>query len=129
MRVFTKKEKTYLKYAAIIFLASLCVSLLIILYVIMLGSHGTEGIGTVDAEEVRQVYETYPTQATTVKLGYYMREYEGGLAVFREGASSPYQILDYPLYLLSDEDKLAAETGIYAADEQILRQLIEDLCS
>lgn len=126
-KMLTNKEKTYLKYAAVIFLASLCVSMVIIFYVIMLGSRGGEG--TIEAEEIRQVYETYPTQATTVKLGYYMREYEGGLAVFREGASSPYQILDYPVYLLSDEDKLAAETGIYAADEQVLRQLIEDICS
>ena len=62
----------------------------------------------------------------TEEPGFVLREENGHLALFREGAESPYRILDTEVWLLPEEDRLALADGIHLADETQLRELLED---
>ncbi|MBR3629449.1 MAG: hypothetical protein IKN55_03140 [Oscillospiraceae bacterium] len=62
----------------------------------------------------------------TEEPGYVLREADGHLALYREGADSPYRVLDTEVWLLPEEDRQALAAGIHAADEAELRQLLED---
>ena len=62
----------------------------------------------------------------TVEPGFVLREENGRLALFREGADTPYQLLDTEVWLLPEEDRLALAEGIHVADEAALRKLLED---
>ena len=55
-----------------------------------------------------------------------LKAYEGHLALWREGASSPYRILETELWLLSDTDRISVENGITVATEAELHRLLED---
>lgn len=59
--------------------------------------------------------------------GFLLKAWEGHLALWREGAAHPYRILDAELWLLSDADRLAVETGIRTDTEEELKALLEDL--
>ncbi len=60
---------------------------------------------------------------------YVVKEYNGSLAVFRGGSSSPYKILDCDFSLLSDYDKEYLIEGISVYAEAELNSLIEDFTS
>lgn len=62
----------------------------------------------------------------TEEPGFVLREADGHLALFREGAEMPYKMLDTEVWLLPEEDRLALAEGIHVADEAALRQLLED---
>lgn len=59
-------------------------------------------------------------------FGFILREYEGHLALFREGSEKPYKILETEVWLLPDEDRLAVQEGILVKTEAELRELLED---
>ncbi|MCR4645566.1 MAG: hypothetical protein K5695_09195 [Oscillospiraceae bacterium] len=63
----------------------------------------------------------------TEEPGFVLRESEGHLALFREGAERPYQILDTEVWLLPEADRQALAEGIVVKDEAALRQLLEDM--
>ena len=56
-----------------------------------------------------------------------LRAYKGHLALWREGAAAPYRVLSSELWLLSEEDRAAVETGIIVDTQQALDRLLEDL--
>ena len=62
-------------------------------------------------------------------IGYVIREYESGLAVFRGDSESPYKIISVNLNLLSDYDREMLRNGIEADSESEINRLIEDLTS
>ncbi len=59
-------------------------------------------------------------------VGYVLREYEGHVALYREHAAVPYQVLDTEVWLLSEKDRTALAEGITAENEAELRTLLED---
>lgn len=56
-----------------------------------------------------------------------LQAYDGHLALWREGAEKPYCILKAELWLLSDADRAAVESGIRTETEGELHRLLEDL--
>lgn len=62
-------------------------------------------------------------------IGYVIREYENGLAVFRGESENPYRIISVNLNLLSDYDREMLRNGIEADSESEINRLIEDLTS
>ena len=63
----------------------------------------------------------------TEEPGFVLGESEGHLALFREGADRPYQILGTEVWLLPEADRQAVAAGIHVADETALRRLLEDM--
>ncbi|GHU57333.1 hypothetical protein FACS1894132_14910 [Clostridia bacterium] len=115
----------------VVLLTALTISAVIIIFTFIFAKND-KAVGNdqvADAVVISEVYETNLTTVVTKPIGYVMREYEGVVAVFREGSDLPYQVLDYPMYLLSDDDKIAIEKGIYVETEAEIRRLIEDICS
>ena len=56
-----------------------------------------------------------------------LKAYDGRLALWREGAERPYRILNAELWLLSETDRQAVESGIRTETEADLLRLLEDL--
>ena len=67
--------------------------------------------------------------AVLESMGYVIREYENGLAVFRGDSESPYRIININLNLLSDYDRQTLINGIEADSESEINRIIEDLTS
>ena len=65
------------------------------------------------------------------KNGYYIRGYEGELAVFREKNSEQPMMIFGGIYLhqLPEYDRRQLEEGIYVKDYQTLTMLLEDYIS
>lgn len=61
--------------------------------------------------------------------GYLMRIADGKVGLYRIGSSTPYELLDEPLNLLSEYDREQLEQGITASSEGELRRLLEDFFS
>lgn len=60
---------------------------------------------------------------------YWLREYEGRLAVFRDGTDTPVQIIDLDVRTLPPYDQGLLQSGIAADSEQELSRLLEDYTS
>lgn len=58
--------------------------------------------------------------------GYIVKKYNGQVAIFKEGESDPFEILDINISSLPESDQKALETGISIKDSDKLRKLIED---
>lgn len=58
--------------------------------------------------------------------GYIVKKYNGQVAIFKEGESDPFEILDINISSLPESDQKALETGISIKDSEKLRKLIED---
>ncbi len=69
------------------------------------------------------------TQTTPVEIGYYLKAYEGEIAVFRGTSVTPYKKLGISMALMSDQDKILLTDGIFVRTEQELKALIEDYTS
>jgi hypothetical protein len=127
--LMTEKE-TQIRLAILIFLTAVSVSLVIIIFTLLFsnGEKTSAQEPVTDAAAVSEIYQTYTVATTTTPPGYIMKTHEGVVALFREGSDTPYELLDYPVYLLSDEDKSALESGIIVETEQEIRRLVEDIC-
>lgn len=68
------------------------------------------------------------TQSAPVS-SYLVKEYNGKIAVFREGESTPFRITDVSVNTLPYADQVDLKDGIHASDDVKLVQLLEDLCS
>lgn len=64
-----------------------------------------------------------PPEAT-----YYLRDYHGRVAVYAAGgdAAQPLEIYDIYTRLLPEQDLLALQSGVPAADDAALQRLLED---
>ncbi|MDR0919240.1 MAG: hypothetical protein LBM93_08335 [Oscillospiraceae bacterium] len=123
-----EKKENQIRGILTVFLVAIMVSAVIIIFTLVLGNENVQETETVaDAAVISQVYQTEAT-VITKPIGYVMKDYDGVVAIFRENSELPYQILDYPMYLLSDEDKMAVEEGITVETEQEMKRLIEDMC-
>lgn len=60
---------------------------------------------------------------------YYLREYNGKVAVFSEDGKTPDTVYDVYLRNLPDEDRKLLENGLRANNEDELQKLIEDYTS
>ena len=67
--------------------------------------------------------------ASEIQNGYILGEYEGCLALYRSGSSTPYCKLDYSTSMLTDFDKELVSKGIYADTREEINKLIEDFIS
>ena len=61
--------------------------------------------------------------------GYYLRDYDGRLAVFRAGSDTPYALFDCYTHQLPSYDQSALKAGVYAESYEQLVALIEDYIS
>lgn len=118
-----KGEKMTRKHIVYMILAAAFISAVVILTA-----------GTISVKEQRRYYAqelaaTEPSEETVPVIGYYLKAYNGELAVFRGESETPYRRLDANLSLMSDHDREELEIGIYAEDEAILKRLIEDYTS
>lgn len=64
-----------------------------------------------------------------ITTGYLLREHEGRIAVFREGAKTPELIFDVYTRMLPEPDRAALKAGIAVQDYEELTRLIEDYIS
>lgn len=68
-----------------------------------------------------------PSQPSPIMAGYTVKEYDGKIAVFKNGESAPLEIIDgifvrdLPTY-----DRELLSEGIYAENEAALQKLLED---
>jgi hypothetical protein len=123
--------KTYLRYILLLFLGATAISAVILVFAMTVGAKSVNGSNPVaNAEELPPTENSQPVITTAIpeQLGYIMREYEGEVAIFREGSNSPYQILDYPVYLLGEEEQEEVKVGIRVDTFEEIRKLVEDFC-
>lgn len=68
-------------------------------------------------------------QTKPIEIGYYLKAYEGEIAVFRGSSVTPYKKLGVSMALMSDQDKILLTDGIFVQTEKELKKLIEDYTS
>lgn len=68
--------------------------------------------------------ETKPTE-----IGYYLKAYQGEIAVFRGESQTPFRKLGVSMSFMSDQDKILLTDGIFVQTEKELNSLIEDYTS
>lgn len=76
-----------------------------------------------------QMAENSVTETQPVSVGYYLKEYNGELAVFRGDSITPFRMLGVSINVMTDYDKKLLSDGIFAEDENKLATLIEDYTS
>ena len=65
----------------------------------------------------------------TVEKGYRIGEYQGNVAVYEEGSSTPLTVYDVPVSVLPEADVAALEKGIPVQTARELALAIEDYIS
>ena len=76
-----------------------------------------------------QMAESAITETQPVAIGYYLKEYNGELVVFRGNSDTPFKMLGVSINVMTDYDKKLLSDGIFAEDEIKLATLIEDYTS
>ena len=66
---------------------------------------------------------------TSTKIEYILKDYNGHLAVFYAGKTTPYEEFDILTNSFSDYDKNLLQKGIYAYSQSDIQRLIEDYTS
>ncbi|MBP5207562.1 MAG: hypothetical protein J6330_03795 [Clostridia bacterium] len=61
--------------------------------------------------------------------GYVLREYNGGIGIYRSGVNEPITVIEVDLRTLPESDRAALVRGVYAANEEELSRRIEDYSS
>ena len=69
-----------------------------------------------------------PTDTTNETI-YYLKDYNGRLAVFSEGSESPFKITEVEIKTLQEYDKKTIRKGVKAHGQKELTRLLEDFCS
>ena len=95
------------------FLTALVISLVIV-----------GGSMTLSVRHQKSAVQGVTTSQPPTDPGYLMR-----IGLYRIGSSTPYELLDEPLNLLSEYDREQLEQGITASSEGELRRLLEDFFS
>lgn len=75
------------------------------------------------------VLSSAPSEPSSIPSGYWLRELNGRLAVFRSGEAEPVKVLDFHVAALPEADRAALKKGIFVPDDRSLAQLIEDYIS
>lgn len=79
--------------------------------------------------ESRATALTEPPQAVEISESYVVRDYNGCVAVFREGRPNPSRITSTRTDTLPKSDVKKLREGIKAEDRQTLERILEDYCS
>ncbi len=79
--------------------------------------------------KAEQQFSMTTTVTTPLEIGYYLKEYNGTLAIFRGESDTPFKKLDVNINLLSDYDKVLLHDGIFVQTIKELNALIEDYTS
>ena len=110
------------KSSVILLLTSMAVSAIIIISSVSY---------SVDKQKATAEKKARQTTAVTTQLeiGYYLKEYQGEIAIFRGENETPFKKLGVTVDFLSDYDKILLHDGIFAADKTELQKLIEDYTS
>lgn len=66
---------------------------------------------------------------TTSEAVYYLKDYNGRLAVFSEGSESPFKITEVEIKTLPEYDQKTLRQGVKAHGQKELTRLLEDFCS
>lgn len=69
-----------------------------------------------------------PTDTTNETI-YYLKDYNGRLAVFSEGSESPFKITEVEIKTLPEYDQKTLRQGVKAHGQKELTRLLEDFCS
>lgn len=69
------------------------------------------------------------TETKPIEIGYYLKAYEGEIAVFRGASETPFKKLGVSMAFMSDQDKILLTDGIFVQSERELKALIEDYTS
>ncbi|MBO4934726.1 MAG: hypothetical protein J5441_06130 [Clostridia bacterium] len=72
---------------------------------------------------------TPPASTVSEVDGYFLREYNGLIGVFKPGISEPLTVVEVDTRTLPESDRLALIRGVYAADDDELNRRIEDFSS
>jgi len=98
-------------------LAFCLLSLLLIL--VLIGSFYCENLSTMNTPE-NKIYETQESRVYTLK------EYNGFLALFIDGNSTPEAVYSVPVASLPEADRKMLTDGISVTDISLLQSLLED---
>ncbi len=63
------------------------------------------------------------------RQGYYLKEFEGRLAVFESGNETPLHVFNVSITTMSDYDQAQLREGVFAETLNELRSLVEDYTS
>ena len=110
------------KASIMLLLASMAVSAVIIVVTV------SSSVNRQRISAEKEAFET-TTSTTPLLIGYCLKEYEGGLAVFRGTSDTPFKKFDVNIALMSDYDRILLHDGIFVQTEKELNSLIEDYTS
>lgn len=65
----------------------------------------------------------------TTAEGYYVRDFNGNIAVFVSGSDKPFKVTSTRTSTLPKPDIIKLKNGIYAQNKQELERILEDYCS
>ena len=84
------------------------------------------------SEQPAQSRQSLPQTSAAAKpevssqAAYLVSEYEGNVAVFRQGEEKPFRTLDTPLSMLPQADQEMIREGIWVTNDAELLSLLED---
>lgn len=88
-----------------------------------------KGSGMPSARAAATGVQKPAVSSQAVTTGYWLRAYNGRIAVFPDGASSPSQVLNTYIASLPEEEQQKLQAGIHVSTKTELLGLIEDYTS
>ena len=123
MKSVMEEQKMNRKITIATILSGMAISMLIIIITVAYSVKGQR----VRAEKL--ALESSITETQPLQIGYYLKEYNGELAVFRGESETPYRKLGISTNVMSDYDRQQLAAGIFVQSEKELNSLIEDYTS
>lgn len=81
------------------------------------------------ASSVATENEQAEKETKETQIIYTLKEYQGRLAVYKYGQSTPYEIFEIQVSSLPEEDAQSLKKGIQITNEKELKKLISDFTS
>lgn len=110
------------KLSIFVLIAGMAASAIIIIFTVSVSANNRK-------THNQQLADFPVTETEPLQIGYFLKEYEGEIAVFRGDSKTPFRKLGIYTNVMTDEDKEMLSTGIFAQNEQELSRLIEDYTS
>lgn len=103
--------------------------LLLCLLVLSAGIMGAAAVGGMSPERENGSEPANVQYASAKREIYYLRDWQGYIAVFEGSSETPVTLTDIQTQTLNNVDRLKLQSGIPARDETELASLLEDLGS
>ncbi len=116
------------KIPAAMLLCAMAISAVIIIIAVSAAADRKKAANAKAADMEPEV-KAEATLTVLTEIGYYLKEFNGELAVFRGLSDTPYKRLGVGLDHMTDEDRILLKEGLYAENEKKLKMLIEDYTS